>query len=434
MAEQVGRYRLQEVIGVGSFATVHRASDDLLGDTVVVKLLAENHSLNPEIRERFIAEGRSLRKIHSPSVVTVHDMGESSRQQPYLVLEFADRGTLADRVRTLWAGGWRAAREDILAFARPLAEALEAVHRAKLVHRDLSPGNLLLATAPGAEGISGASGSRLLGGDERLLLADLGMCKDLAVNSGLTVSGGTAGFRPPEQSGPGVVDTRADIWSMSALLNWLSQQADLPQSFYEVLGRGMRTDPADRPQDAAAWLAEVEEALAPPASPVVEPDDAEPPVVTGPYYPPYTSDQPTQMITPDRPLPSTDGGAASKQKPRRPVRRALMVCTAVLLAALVGLGAGWLVRGPGGLPEETEDASLSISGPDEVQVGETATFEVRGSSVDDWVWLLPTGTYQAAEEEVSVTPTSTGRAEVVLRGRAEDGTELEARHTIRVVE
>ncbi|GAB3842303.1 serine/threonine-protein kinase [Nesterenkonia populi] len=438
MGERVGRYRLEEVIGVGSFATVHRASDDLLGDTVVVKLLAENHSLNPEIRERFIAEGRSLRKIHSPAVVTVHDMGESPRQQPYLVLEFADRGTLADRVRKLWAEGWRATREDMLAFARPLAEALEAVHRAKLVHRDLSPGNLLLATAPGAEGISGAGSTRLLGSDERLLLADLGMCKDLAVNSGLTVSGGTAGFRPPEQNGPGLVDTRADIWSMSAVLKWLAQQSDLPQTFYEVLGRGMRTDPSHRLQDAGAWLAEVERALAPPepvpqALAADESDDAEPPVTTGPYYPPYTSDQPTQMISPQRPLPTTDGGTGRKSKRRRPLRSALAVCAVVALAAVVGLGAGWFLRGPGGLPAETENAALSISGPEEVQVGETATFEVRESQVEDWVWLLPTGTYQTAEE-VSVTPTAPGWAEVVLRGRAADGTELEARRTIRVVE
>lgn len=75
-----GRYWLEEVIGVGSFATVHRAVDDRLEDTVVVKILAENHSLNPEVRERFIAEGRALRRVSSPHVVTVHDIGESERQ------------------------------------------------------------------------------------------------------------------------------------------------------------------------------------------------------------------------------------------------------------------------------------------------------------------------------------------------------------------
>src|SRR5690625_4107230 len=108
-----GRYRLEEVIGVGSFATVHRAVDVLLHSRLVIKMLAENHSLNPEIRERFIAEGRSLRKVNDPHVVTVHDIGESERQPPYLVLEYADRGTLADRVEALRARGWVASAEDV---------------------------------------------------------------------------------------------------------------------------------------------------------------------------------------------------------------------------------------------------------------------------------------------------------------------------------
>ncbi|MDN6351457.1 MAG: serine/threonine protein kinase, partial [Yaniella sp.] len=196
-----GRYQLGEVLGVGSFATVYRATDDLLEDTVVVKMLAENHSLNPEIRERFIAEGRSLRRVASEHVVTVHDIGEAERQQPFLVLELADRGTLAGRVRSLRAQGWRPDATDMLSMARPLAQALEAIHAAQLVHRDLSPGNLLLATESAADG--DGPGAQLVAADERLLLSDLGMCKDLAINSGLTVSGGTAGFRPPEQSQPG---------------------------------------------------------------------------------------------------------------------------------------------------------------------------------------------------------------------------------------
>lgn len=231
---RVGHYRLGEVIGVGSFATVHRATDERLHDEVVVKMLAENHSLNPEIRERFIAEGRSLRKVSSPHVVRLYDIGESPAQQPYLVLELADRGTLAERVAHLRAQGWLATGEDVLALARPLAGALESVHAARLVHRDLSPGNVLLTSVVGAplpdpgpprpdDAADGGAGSgKLVRADERVVVADLGMCKDLALSSGLTVAGGTAGFRPPEASaGPALVDTRADLWSLSRLLLWL---------------------------------------------------------------------------------------------------------------------------------------------------------------------------------------------------------------------
>src|SRR5699024_4755015 len=151
-------------------------------------------------RERFISEGRSLRKVQGSHVVAVHDIGETPRQQPYLVLEHADRGSVASRVGALWRQGWRAGRQDVLAFARPLAAAVDAVHRAQLVHRDLSPGILLLATKLSEliEDESAGLSTEILRADERLLIADLGICKDLAMNSGLTVSGGTAGFRPPE--------------------------------------------------------------------------------------------------------------------------------------------------------------------------------------------------------------------------------------------
>src|SRR5699024_7732345 len=149
MDELLGHYRLAEVVGVGSFATAYLAHDQRLDATVVVKVLAENHSLNPELRERIIAEGRSLRRVGGPHVVTVHDIDQTPRQQPYLVLEHADRGTLRDRVTALRDRGWRANAEDVLALARPLAAAVDAVHRARLVHRDLSPGNLLLTSAGG---------------------------------------------------------------------------------------------------------------------------------------------------------------------------------------------------------------------------------------------------------------------------------------------
>src|SRR5699024_10486694 len=116
---------------------------------------------------------------------------------------------------------------DILRMPRPLPQTLESLHAAELVHRDLSPGNLLLATESAADG--DGPGAQLVAADERLLLSDLGMCKDLAINSGLTVSGGTAGFRPPEQSQPGMVDTRADIWAASALVSWVAEGANLPK-------------------------------------------------------------------------------------------------------------------------------------------------------------------------------------------------------------
>lgn len=384
----LGRYRVGDVIGVGSFATVHRAVDERLDDVVVVKVLAENHSLNPEIRERFIAEGRALRRVASPHVVAVHDIGESDRQQPYLVLEHADRGTLAARVDALRADGWTATPADVLAVARGLAAAVEAVHAARLVHRDLSPGNVLLRTSPegAVEGAAGAGPSAVVRPDERLVVADLGMSKDLARSSGLTVAGGTEGFRPPEQDGPGTVDTRADLWAMSALLTWLVEGADLPRALDAALRRSLADSPARRHPDAAAWLTDVERAL----------------------------------------LPGTTGG------PGRARRRPTAVVAAVT-AAVLGLGAGagvtaWLDR-----PRAAAgSASVAISGPATATVGEPVTLTADVAGTDHWVWTLPTGAYVTDDDTVRLTASSPGDAEVVLAARAPDGTALTTVHRLQV--
>jgi hypothetical protein len=411
-----GRYRLGGVIGAGSFATVHRARDERLDADVAVKVLAENHSLSPEIRERFIAEGRSLRRVGGRHLVSVHDIGQNERQQPYLVLELADRGSLRARVESLRAAGWRASREDVLAVARPLAAAVAAVHEAQLVHRDLSPGNLLLAGTSGAAaravGVA-ASASSVVRDDERLLVADLGMCKDLARSSGLTVAAGTDGFRPPEQSRPGTVDIRADIWAMSALLRWLVQDVETSPELEEVVARGLSEDPGARQAEATEWIAELEEALAPPppATPTCDPASA-----------------PVPHDSADDADGTTEDGAE-----RSPRRRALLIALPVLTLG-VGLGAGALLGLDSAAPSAAGDSTISIAGPEEIRVGEEAVFTAEVEGVDSWVWTLPTGAHLVDAEQIPLTASSPGRAEVVLRARASEGQELEARHLVRVRE
>lgn len=451
------RYRLGGVIGAGSFATVHRARDERLDADVAVKVLAENHSLNPEIRERFIAEGRSLRRVGGRHLVSVHDIDQNDHQQPYLVLELADRGSLRRRVEQLRAGGWRATDADVLAVARPLAAAVAAVHRARLVHRDLSPGNLLLTSTSGeaarAVGIE-SSPSAVVRADERLLVADLGMCKDLARSSGLTVAAGTDGFRPPEQSRPGTVDIRADIWAMSALLRWLIDDTDMPQALQDVLARGLSEDPGSRQAEATQWIAEIEEALAPPppalpaggtapgadgdsaanapAGAVAGSTRADIGARTGPGTAEGTIARTTTPHADDVPrgavgaVDSDRGSTAAS-----PRRRALLIALPALTLGL-GLGAGSLLGLDASAPSAAGDSSLAIAGPDEIQVGEQAVFTAEVEGVDSWVWTLPTGEHLVDAEQATLTASGPGRAELVLRARTTEGQELEARRVVRV--
>ncbi len=265
-AGRFGRYRIIAPIGSGGFATVYRAVDERLGSEVALKVLAENHSLVPDSRERFISEAQHLRRVDSYWVASIFDLGETETGQPYMVLELADRGDLETRVNNLWDNRRSLTRDDLLTLSDTLAHSLQAIHAADLVHRDVTPGNLLVRH----NGLRPEpwSGRTLLDRGERLLLSDLGYVKDLRAASGITSGGGTAGFAAPEQHGEMTrVDTRADVYGATAVLEWAATGSRYEQALAEVKRIGMAENPDDRYQDIAAWNAAVHHALTGPFSP-----------------------------------------------------------------------------------------------------------------------------------------------------------------------
>jgi hypothetical protein len=197
--DQIGRYRLERCLGTGAFGTVWLAHDDVLEAPVAVKVLAENWAHRLDIRERFLSEARLLRKADSKRVVQVYDIGELPDGRPYFVMEYADAGTLADRLT-----GGPLPVSEALRLTALAARSAAALHEAGIVHRDIKPTNILLRTAPD--------------GTDRVLLADLGLAKSLAQASGLTLAAGSAGYQPPEQAEPGLgIDARADVYSLGAV-------------------------------------------------------------------------------------------------------------------------------------------------------------------------------------------------------------------------
>ncbi|WP_330461301.1 serine/threonine protein kinase [Streptomyces sp. NBC_00820] len=197
--ERIGRYRPQRRLGAGAFATVWLAHDDELQAPVAVKVLAENWAHRLDVRDRFLAEARLLRRAGSSRVVQVYDIGELPDGRPYFVMEYADGGTLADL-----PAGAALPVPQALELTAQAARSAAALHEAGIVHRDIKPTNVLLHTAPD--------------GGRRVLLADLGLAKSLAQASALTLAAGSAGYQPPEQAEPGSgIDARADVYSLGAV-------------------------------------------------------------------------------------------------------------------------------------------------------------------------------------------------------------------------
>src|SRR6478735_8274529 len=178
MPARLGRYVVRRRIGAGAFATVWLAYDEQLDSPVAVKVLAENWSEDLAVRQRFLEEGRFLRKVESPYVVTVYDAGELDDGRPYLVMSYADQGTLADRLEV---DGLTPAQA--LEVIRQIGAGLRTLHERGVLHRDLKPANVLF---------------RSVDGRVRAMVGDLGLGKSMEVSSRLTVIAGTPSFVAPE--------------------------------------------------------------------------------------------------------------------------------------------------------------------------------------------------------------------------------------------
>ena len=141
---RIGRYAVRRRIGSGGFATVWLGYDESLDSPVAIKVLADNWSDDHHVKQRFVDEGRFLRKVESPHVVPVYDAGELDDGRPYLVMGYADQGTLADRLE---AGGLP--RDEALEVVRQVGLGLTALHQQGVVHRDIKPANVLFRTVEG---------------------------------------------------------------------------------------------------------------------------------------------------------------------------------------------------------------------------------------------------------------------------------------------
>lgn len=159
-----GRYRLIERLGEGGMSVVWRGYDELLNRQVAVKVLASRHAADPTFRRRIRVEAQAAAKLSSPYMADVYDYGETpsthdATMVPYVVMELVDGPSLASQLSGRRSLPWRVT----VTIAAQVASALAAAHARGVVHRDVTPGNIMLS-ADGPKvvdfGISALAGDR----------------------------------------------------------------------------------------------------------------------------------------------------------------------------------------------------------------------------------------------------------------------------------
>ena len=380
------RYRVVRHIANGGMAGVWEASDQLLGRSVAVKVLASHLSEDERARIRFEREARAAAGLSShPHVVTIY-AGGAHAGRAFIVMELRRGGTGADRLKA----GRAIADETALRWLREAAGALDAAHEAGVVHRDVKPGNLLLDDR------------------DRLAIADFGIAR-LAMEDQLTATGqvlGTASYISPEQAVGEPASAASDRYALAVVAfemltgekpfraEHFAAQArahvedepplaterdpSLPRGVDDVLDRGLAKDPADRWASATAMVDALDRAMGStrPATEATRPLAAAP--VAPPPPPP-----PADRDAPDR------GGRGG----------------ALLLAGLAGL---LLIAVLG---------FLLLSGGDDGQSGRTADEREPTATATATAERTPEATREATPEpteeatpEPTATPTATPEA------------------------
>jgi serine/threonine-protein kinase len=280
--QQVGRYRINRLLAQGGMAEVYKADQELTAGIfrpVALKVIRPEYSESPDFREMFLDEARTACTLSHPNIVHIYEVGEAEGLL-FMAMELVPGETLATVNRHLREQNERFSDEALFAIGIYCCSALEAVHALKiegghvnLVHRDVSPHNLLLSS----------SGS--------LKLIDFGIAK-AATNRNLTNPGttkGKAGYFSPEQAMGKLLDGRSDLFSLAVTLyklacgntpfdqhkthaerngalvrgNWDPLEKvfpGLPSGFYEVLTKAMKLKPDDRWPNARAMREAMEKA------------------------------------------------------------------------------------------------------------------------------------------------------------------------------
>ncbi|MFC5146877.1 serine/threonine-protein kinase [Streptomyces aureoversilis] len=272
-SELIGRriagYEVESEIGRGGMAVVYRARDLRLGRIVALKLLAPELARNDTFRKRFGHESQVAAAIDHPHIVPVFEAGEADG-----LLYIAMRYVAGQDLRVLLDREGPLPPDAVCRIAGQVASALDAAHANDLVHRDVKPGNILVAEGTDADH------------PEHVYLTDFGLTKKSLSLTGYTRVGqfvGTLDYVAPEQIAGKPVDGRCDVYSLGCVvfemltgappfrreddmaLLWAHQydappklserQPGLPDAADDVLGKALAKTPDERFESCCGFVA-----------------------------------------------------------------------------------------------------------------------------------------------------------------------------------
>lgn len=313
-------YRIDSLLGVGGMGEVFKGHNIQTGDPVAIKIVLPEFAQDETILNLFRKEARILNHLNHEAIVRYYVFTiDPTLARPYLAMEFVDGPSLAAHVKTA-----PIAAKDFMPLLRRLADGLHRAHVAGVIHRDMSPDNVILPE----------------GSVQSAKIIDFGIARTATVGGGTLLGGGFAGkynYVSPEQLGlfGGEITPKSDIYGLALVmaaairgqaLDMSGSQVDvidkrrvvpelkgIPAQFHPVLSAMLAPDPADRPADMAAvrdWPALDEVAKA-------KPERQKP------------------AATPQR---ST---GASPPRSSNALRNAMVVAGVLAVAAVGGLG-GWI--------------------------------------------------------------------------------------------
>ena len=205
----LGPYEIQAPLGAGGMGEVYKARDTRLDRIVAIKVLPEHVAADPDLKQRFEREARTVAALNHPHICTLHDIGNQDGVD-FLVMEYLDGETLAQRLDK-----GALPLDQALQIAIQIVDALDKAHRQGIVHRDLKPGNIMLTKA-GAKLLDfGLAKLRKTG-----TVGAKGFSAATTQSAPMTARGtllGTLPYMAPEQVEGKEADARTDVFAFGSV-------------------------------------------------------------------------------------------------------------------------------------------------------------------------------------------------------------------------